>query len=98
VGELLNAYEATVKASDATDADAALVESGRVIARRVDEAIATGTGQDVTKALYLLPHLNNVLKEMFATPASRKAAGIGPRMASVTKLGALRDVTAGRSA
>lgn len=59
------------------DLDAALVESGRTIAERVDEAIESGEGQEVTKALYLVPHLMNVLREMYATPKSRKDGGIG---------------------
>jgi hypothetical protein len=53
--------------------DAGLLEAGRKIADRVDEAVATGEGQEVTKALYLLPHMVNVLREMLATPASRNA-------------------------
>jgi hypothetical protein len=56
------------------DVDAALVEAGRKIADRVDEAVATGEGTEVTKALYLVPHMVNVLREMMATPASRTAA------------------------
>lgn len=59
------------------DLDAALVESGRTIAERVDAAIESGEGQEVTKALYLVPHLMNVLREMYATPKSRKEAGVG---------------------
>ena len=56
------------------DVDAALVEAGRKIADRVDEAVATGEGQEVTKALYLVPHMVNVLREMLATPASRSSS------------------------
>ena len=53
------------------DADASLVESGRIMATHIDRIIATGTGQEITKALYLMPHLVNVMREMLATPASR---------------------------
>lgn len=63
------------------DVDAALVEAGRKIADRVDEATATGEGQEVTKALYLIPHMLNVLREMQATPASRAAAEAAKRLA-----------------
>lgn len=56
--------------------DAALLEAGRKIADRVDTAVASGDGVEVTKALYLLPHMVNVLREMLATPASRNAAGL----------------------
>lgn len=60
--------------SEVQDVDAALLEAGRKIADRVDQAVATGEGQEVTKALYLVPHMVNVLREMLATPASREAA------------------------
>jgi hypothetical protein len=43
--------------------DAGLLEAGRKIADRVDEAVATGEGQEVTKALYLVPHMVNILVE-----------------------------------
>jgi hypothetical protein len=56
------------------DLDAAILEAGRKIADRVDEAVATGEGQELTKALYLVPHMVNVLRECLATPASRAAA------------------------
>lgn len=55
--------------------DDALIESGRTIADRIDDAKATAEGTELTKALYLLPHMLNVLREMLATPASRAAAG-----------------------
>jgi hypothetical protein len=73
---LRNQFEESVKTAFELrpDVDAALIEAGRTIADRVDEAIATGEGQEVTKALYLLPHLLNVLREMLATPQSRANA------------------------
>lgn len=93
MGDLREAFDRSVEANDqiADDLDAALVESGRKIADRVDEATATGEGQEVTKALYLLPHLMNVLREMHATPAVRLAAGIGKEGAG-GKLAAVRDL------
>jgi hypothetical protein len=74
--------------------DGALVEAGRAIADRVDEATATGEGTEVTKALYLMPHMLNVLREMLATPASRTAikAEAPTRPAPDSKLGRLRAV------
>jgi len=82
-GELRAAFDASVKTSTLVGpVDAALIEAGRKIADRVDEATAVGEGQEVTKALYLMPHMVNILREMLATPASRKAAGLieeGPR-------------------
>jgi len=73
---LRNAFDTSAVTSDDLDrdVDAALMEAGRKIADRVDEAVATGEGQEVTKALYLVPHMVNVLREMLATPASRTAA------------------------
>jgi hypothetical protein len=60
---------------------------------RVDEARATGEGQELTKALYLLPHMVNVLRELLATPASRQAAGLAGGEAKEGKLAALRLAT-----
>ena len=65
-------YEATLKALAITDADSALVATGRAVARQIDYALRHGQGQEVTKALYLVPHLMNVLRELGATPAARK--------------------------
>lgn len=64
-------YEATVAALDTTEVDAAAIASGRAIARQIDYSLQHGTGQEVTKALYLVPHLMNVLRELGATPAAR---------------------------
>ncbi|WP_250241319.1 terminase small subunit [Bifidobacterium longum] len=64
-------YETTVAALDTTEADAAAIASGRAIARQIDYSLQHGTGQEVTKALYLVPHLMNVLRELGATPAAR---------------------------
>lgn len=79
MGDLRKAFDRSVGANQqiVADVDAALVEAGRKIADRVDEATATGEGQEVTKALYLVPHLMNVLREMYATPKARIDGGIG---------------------
>lgn len=77
MGDLRDAFDRTVDASELVKpVDAALIEAGRKIADRVDEATATGEGQEVTKALYLVPHVVNILREMLATPAARRAAGL----------------------
>lgn len=70
------AFDAAMAASKhvALPLDGGLVEAGRKIADRVDEATATGEGQEVTKALYLIPHMMNILAAALATPASRAAA------------------------
>ncbi|MGI8682061.1 MAG: terminase small subunit [Mycobacteriales bacterium] len=74
MGDLLKAYDASVEASRAEEQDEALVEAGRRIAAQIDYAVEFGKGQEVTKALYLTPHLVNILKELLATPAARLAA------------------------
>lgn len=91
MGDLRAAFDLTVTESELVlPVDSALVEAGRKIADRVDEATATGEGQEVTKALYLLPHMVNVLREMLATPAARRSAGLKEDVGG--KLAAVRDL------
>lgn len=71
VAAITASYEKTVMALDTATEDAAVIASGRAIARQIDYALQHGTGQEVTKALYLVPHLMNVLRELGATPAAR---------------------------
>lgn len=73
MGALLKAFDEGVKANSALDlkVDAALIATGRELANQIDYAVAELSGQDVTKALYLTPHLVNILKEMRATPEAR---------------------------
>ena len=54
-----------------TGADKAAVELARVYARRIDEATLKEEGQEVTKALYLGPHLLNTLRALGGTPDER---------------------------
>lgn len=92
------AFEATVEASDSIDdVDAALVQSGRTVAGRIQDAVDNEAGQEVTKALYLMPHLMNILREMGATPAARNALDGKAKGGASGKLANLRDVT-GRKA
>jgi hypothetical protein len=96
---LKEAFDATVAATDLIKAaDAALVDAGRVIADQIDNAVANLTGSDVTKALYLMPHLVNILKEMLATPAARAAAGLGDKETAGGKLASLQAARSKRSA
>lgn len=75
--QLRQAFDLAVKSSTAIeDVDAALVELGRTTADRIDAAVAAGEGQELTKALYLTPHVMNVLRELLATPAARAAADL----------------------
>jgi hypothetical protein len=96
---LATAYEQALATSTTTESvDGALIEAGRTIANRVDEAIATGDGLETTKTMYLMPHLVNVLRELLATPASRASAGGAVAPAREGKLAELRAVARNRSA
>ena len=83
MGDLRDAFDRSAEASRLIRAtDEAIVAAGRKIAAQIDDAVENGSGQEITKALYLTPHLVNICKELLATPAARKAAGIseeGPR-------------------
>ena len=73
MGDLRDGFDRSVDASSlVTEVDAGLVAAGRKIADQIDHATDNLTGQEVTKALYLTPHLVNILREMLATPAARK--------------------------
>lgn len=65
------AFEATVEALPDDARDAAAIAAGRALAAQIDYAVVHLTGQDVTKALYLMPHLLNVLDRLGATPKAR---------------------------
>lgn len=76
---LVEAFDKTVAACtgeglEADGKDAALVSSGRRIAFQIDQVVASGHSLEVTKALYLLPHLKGILADMLATPAARLQA------------------------
>ncbi len=77
--------------------DAALVAAARAVADRIDEAVATESGQELTKALYLIPHVTNLLREMLATPAARLNAKVNKEVPG-GKLGQLRAISGGKSA
>lgn len=95
---LREAFDASAATSTQVQpVDEALLEAGRKIADRVDDAVATGDGQEVTKALYLLPHMVNVLREMMATPASRNTARLAATSNDGSKLAQLRAVQAKRT-
>lgn len=71
---LVDAYDRTVEAVSGVDdggKDEAIVSVGRTLVEQIDWAVKHGVGQEVTKALYLVPHLMNVLRELGATPAVR---------------------------
>ena len=93
MGDLRDAFDSSVEANGLVQpVDQALVQAGRVIAGQIDSAVEFGEGQEVTKALYLTPHLVNILKEMLATPAARKVANIGGKEDKGGNLGRLKAV------
>lgn len=98
MGSLRDAFDEVAKVSDQVKpVDVALVESGRKLADRIDAADDLD-GEAATKAMYLVPHLLNVLKEMLATPAARKAAGLESKESTGGKLASLRSIEGGRKA
>lgn len=99
--DLVAAYDATVAANEQLDdVDAALVASGRTMAKRIQDAVDEGEGQEVTKALYLTPHLMNILREMGATPASREALNKDKKAGETggSNLSKFRSITGGKQA
>ena len=65
------AFEETVAALDDDARDTAAIAAGRAIAAQMDYAIAHCVGIEVTKALYLMPYLMNILARLGATPKAR---------------------------
>lgn len=87
---LLESFEAAVaKMHWLQPSDAAAVELGRQYAQRIDEAIEYGEGQEVTKALYLGPHLLNTLRELGGTPGGRASLSVETEVKG--KLAMLRE-------
>lgn len=93
MGDIREAFDRSVGGNQQVvpNVDDALVAAGRAIADQIDYAQANLTGSDLTKALYLTPHLMNVLREMYATPKSRVEGGIGKEAAG-GKLAEIRDI------
>lgn len=70
---LTSAYDQTIDSLELKDIDQALVALGRRYCEQVDAASGLGDPTSVTKALHLIPHVVNVLRELGATPAVRGA-------------------------
>mgnify|MGYP001612755388 CR=1 FL=1 len=96
---MTEAFDKTVASLPTEPEDATIIASGRRIAERIDTAAASGDPTAETKALYLLPHLMNILRELGATPAARaelKAqAKNGTDTEKRAKLTALRAAASG---
>lgn len=76
--KLRKAFDATVRDNPLIDSakDHAIIETAGAVFDRIDAAMATGDGAEVTKALYLIPHAMNALDRMLATPSARLNAEI----------------------
>lgn len=73
--KLLDAVEITVNALEDLDLekDAAIIIAAKKVAQSIDELTKAGSDPELlVKATYATPHLVNILKEMLATPASRR--------------------------
>lgn len=77
------------------DTDQAIVDLALTYAWRIDEAIRTGDDQDVTKALYLGPHLTNALRELGGTPSARQDLRREDHVGN--KLAELRSIRGGKA-
>lgn len=66
------AYENTIAELVESGQDQALIEAGRRLVRQIDSAANSGDQLLEIKAMYLIPHLVNVLRELRATPAIRE--------------------------
>lgn len=72
---LLSAFESALVGNKQVEAaDDAIIESGRTIATAIDAILADpeASATEKTKALYLIPHIVSILRELLATPAARK--------------------------
>ena len=82
MGALLTAFNKAVEEGTNKQVEAgvddAIIETGRSIARSIDDILADpeASATDKTKALYLAPHLVAILRELLATPAARKQMGL----------------------
>jgi hypothetical protein len=70
---MLHAFDAVVDQMELTTADGALVAAGRRLCEQLDLTAAAGDVTQLSKSMYLIPHLVTVLRELGATPAARLA-------------------------
>jgi hypothetical protein len=70
---MLQAFDAVVQELDLAPADGALVAAGRRLSQQLDLTAAAGDNTQLSKSMYLIPHLVTVLRELGATPAARAA-------------------------
>lgn len=78
LGELETQTRMAIKAMPwLTEADRGLVSAALEIAAQVDAELLVG-GQSATKALYLVPHLRNLLEALGGSPDARLESGVKP--------------------
>ena len=99
---LTESFDKTMDLLDLDDVDQALVALGRRYCEQIDAASGLGDPLAVTKALHLMPHVVNILRELGATPAARTAVtGSAPAAGGTTtpaapiSLAAMRQQVAG---
>lgn len=102
-GDLEGSLRATVAAASwLTSTDQTAIDLALTYARRIDAALATGEGQEVTKALYLGPHLLNTLRELGLTPGARKDLDIegevSGKLGDLRKRASLTSISGGKAA
>lgn len=95
---MTDAFDATVGALKTEPEDESIIASGRRIAERIDTAAASGDALAETKALYLLPHLMNILRELGATPAARAELKAKAKSGDTDKRAKLTALRGGRTA
>jgi hypothetical protein len=93
VQDVTVAYDASVDGLALTPADGALVAAGRRLAQQIDAASGSFDPLAETKAMYLMPHLMTVLRELGATPAARASVKTAKEEqgGKLAQLRALRD-------
>lgn len=92
---MLSSFNTALKGNTHVEAvDAAVIHAGRTMAKTIDEVLADpeASATDKTKALYLMPHLISILKELLATPAARKTFGVSTTEAKgASRLALIKD-------
>lgn len=71
--------------------DAGGVALARTYVEQIESVLESGDSQEVTKALYLGPHLLNTLRALGGTPAERQALGLEASVGG--KLAQLRAIS-----
>jgi len=102
-GPLLTAFNSAVAGNTNIDnvVDLAAIEGGRAIADAIDKITADelATPTEKTKALYLMPHLLSILRELLATPLARKNVGLAAsEHKTASRLSLIKDAAAKRTA